>query len=215
MANFVDSGYFRQRMTANMRDLGEIFERTYPKRLDFPEMSAIMYMDKYVLQGRGCSVMHPQSAVIFMEEDILSDTHKPLMLEEFLTVPILERMARKLWNEGMQRFFVVCTPQFAAPARVCFPEEAEVTLSDRHDDLMAFLNRPSPVLVLSRSALPVAQAGPGFAYAAPGHELREAWRERMTNNVQAADLVPGWLPVYGTDTLAELEPWFREGRDGN
>ena len=100
--------------------------------------------------------MHPQSAVIFMEEDILSDTHKPLMLEEFLTVPILERMARKLWNEGMQRFFVVCTPQFAAPARVCFPEEAE-----------------------------------------------------------AAELVPGWLPVYGTDTLAELEPWFREGRDGN
>ena len=53
LANFVDSGYFRQRMTANMRDLGEIFERTYPKRLDFPEMSAIMYMDKYVLQGRG------------------------------------------------------------------------------------------------------------------------------------------------------------------
>ena len=42
LANFVDSGYFRQRMTANMRDLGEIFERTYPKRLDFPEMSAIM-----------------------------------------------------------------------------------------------------------------------------------------------------------------------------
>ena len=37
----------------------------------------------------------------------------------------------------------------------------------------------------------------------------------MTNNVQAAELVPGWLPVYGTDTLAELEPWFREGRDGN
>ena len=101
MANFVDSGYFRQRMTANMRDLGEIFERTYPKRLDFPEMSAIMYMDKYVLQGRGCSVMHPQSAVIFMEEDILSDTHKPLMLEEFLTVPILERMARKLCSGSL------------------------------------------------------------------------------------------------------------------
>ena len=80
---------FRQRMTANMRDLGEIFERTYPKRLDFPEMSAIMYMDKYVLQGRGCSVMHPQSAVIFMEEDILSDTHKPLMLEAVLFCPIL------------------------------------------------------------------------------------------------------------------------------
>ena len=77
-----------------------------------------------------------------------------------------------------------------------------MTLSDRHDDLMAFLNTPSPVLVLSRSALPAAQAGPGFAYAAPGHEL-------------AAGLVPAGLPVYGTDTLAELEPWFREGRDGN
>lgn len=30
----------------------------------------------------------------------------------------------------------------------------------------------------------------------------------MTNNVQAAELVPGWLPVYGTDTLAELDPGF-------
>ena len=90
-----------------------------------------------------------------------------------------------------------------------------MTLSDRHDDLMAFLNTPSPVLVLSRSALPAPQARARLAHAAPGHELRDAWRERMTNNVQAAELVPGWLPVYGTDTLAELEPWFREGRDGN
>lgn len=75
---------------------------------------------------------------------------------------------------------------------------------------MAFLNTPDPVLVLCRAALPAAQAGPGFAYAAPGYELQESWKERMTNQVTAAELVPGWLPVFGPDTIAELEPLFRE-----
>ena len=78
---------------------------------------------------------------------------------------------------------------------------------------MAFLNTPDQVLVLNRSAIPAAQAGPGFVYAAPGYELQEAWRERMTNNVQGAEPVAGWLPVYGPATIAELEPLFREGRD--
>ena len=46
---------------------------------------------------------------------------------------------------------------------------------------------------------------PGFAYAASGRELRETWRTRMTNSVQGAELVPGWLPVYGPDTIQEIE----------
>ena len=36
-------------------------------------------------------------------------------------------------------------------------------------------------------------------------ELAGRWRERMTNNVQGAELVSGWLPVYGPDTVAEIE----------
>ena len=33
---------------------------------------------------------------------------------------------------------------------------------------------------------------------------------KMTNAVQGAELVPGWLPVYGPETIAELEPVLRE-----
>ena len=70
---------------------------------------------------------------------------------------------------------------------------------------MAFLNTPDPVLVLCRAALPAEQAGPGFAYAAPGRELREVWKNQMTNAVSGAELVPGWLPVFGPETIRELE----------
>lgn len=47
-------------------------------------------------------------------------------------------------------FFVVCGPRFAAEARACLPEETDVTVSERQEDLMAFLNTPDPVLVLCR-----------------------------------------------------------------
>ena len=156
-------------------------------------------------------MVRPQSAVFLMEETALPDTQRPLMLKDFLAVPILTRMGRQLLAEGVQRFFVACDPQFAAESRACFPAEAEVTISNRHADLMAFLNTPDMVLVLNRSAIPAAESGPGFAYAAPGYELQESWRERMTNAVQGAELVAGWLPVYGPETIAELEPIFRAG----
>ena len=61
-------------------------------------------------------------------------------------------------------------------------------------------------VVLCRAALPVAQAGPGFAYSAPGRELREVWKNKMTNAVSGASLVSGWLPIFGPETIAELEP---------
>ena len=49
-------------------------------------------------------------------------------------------------------------------------------------------------------------AGPGFAYSAPGRELREVWKDKMTNAVSGASLVSGWLPIFGPETIAELEP---------
>lgn len=136
----------------------------------------------------------PQRAVLFLEEDSSVPEHsKPLMLEAVVFCPILTWAGEQLLADGVQRFFVVCGPRFAAEARACLPEEADVTVSERQEDLMAFLNTPDPVLVLCRAALPAAQAGPGFAYAAPGYELQESWKERMTNQVTAAELVPGWL----------------------
>ena len=47
-----------------------------------------------------------------------------------------------------------------------------------------------------------------------GFSSQEAWRERMTNAVQEAVPVPGWLPLYGPETVAELEPLFRDGGAG-
>ena len=155
-------------------------------------------------------MMGPQSAVLVMEEP--ADSAGPLMLRDFLAEPILRRMGRQLLADGIQRLFLVCGPEWEREARGCLPAEAEVTVSDRREALMAFLNTPDPVLVLCRSAVPAEEAGPGFVYAAPGYELQEAWRERMTNSVQGAEPVPGWLPVYGPETIAELEPLLRERR---
>ena len=154
-------------------------------------------------------MVNPQSVVLFMEET--PDSTGPLMLRDFLAEPILVRMSRQLVAQGIRRFFLVCGPSQAPAARACFPAGTDVTISDQHRDLMEFLNTPDSVLVLSRSAVPAAQAGPGFVYAAPGYELQEAWRERMSHNVQGAELVAGWLPIYGPETIAELEPLLRSG----
>ena len=149
----------------------------------------------------------PQSALFFMQEDSSIPEHsKPLMLEAVLSCPILKWMSNQLLAEGVQRFFVVCSPRFAEAARSCFPQEADVTVSEMQTDLRAFLNHPDPVVVFPRAAIPLAEAGVGFVYAAPGYELQEAWKKKMTNAVQGAELVPGWLPVFGPETIAELEP---------
>ena len=156
-------------------------------------------------------MVRPQSAVFFLEEDASVQAHaKPLMLEAVLFCPILKWVSNQLLADGVQRFFVVCGPRFAGEARKCFPDEADVIVSEQQSDLMTFLNSPDPVLVLPRAALPVAEAGPGFAYAAPGYDLQESWREKMTNAVQAAELVSGWLPICGLDTIAELELMLRD-----
>ena len=154
---------------------------------------------------------YPKSAVFFFEEDIaISEYAKPLMLEAVLFCPILKWMSDKLLVNGVERFFVVASPRFAEEARACFPAEADVTVSEQQSDLMAFLNNPDLVQVFTRAALPLDEAGQGFVYAAPGYELQESWKVKMTNNVTEAKLMPGWLPVYGADIIAELEPMLRQ-----
>ena len=153
----------------------------------------------------------PKRAVLIMEEDARIPAHsKPLMLEAVLFCPILTWMGNRLLAEGVQRFFVVCGPRFAEAARACFPEEADVTVSERQTDLAAFLNTPDTAAVLLRPALPMEEAGPGFAYAAPGYELQEAWKNGLTNRVDAAELLSGWVPVFSLETVAELELVLRD-----
>ena len=148
-------------------------------------------------------------AVLLFEEDAAVPAgSKPLMLETLLSRPILTWVCDRLRADGVQRLFAVCGPRFAEEARGLLPEDAAV--SEQWTDLESFLDTEEPVLVLPRAAFPMEEAGPGFAYAAPGRELRETWRVRMTNNVQGAELVPGWLPVYGPDTVAEIEALLRQ-----
>lgn len=151
-----------------------------------------------------------QRAVFFMEEVPAAGDFKPLMLNAVLSCPILSWMSNQLQADGVQRFFVACDDRFAEEARACFPEGTEVVISNRHSDLLAFLDTDEQVAVLPRSALPMAEAGPGFAYAAAGRELREVWKDKMTNSVTGAQLLPGWLPVYSQAVIDELEPILRE-----
>ena len=152
-----------------------------------------------------------QRAVFFMEEEPACPADsKPLMLKAVLSCPILSWMSNQLLADGVQRFFLACDDRFAEEARECFPPGVEVTVSNRHSDLLAFLDTGEQVAVLPRSAIPMAEAGAGFAYAAPGRELREVWKDKMTNSVSGAELLPGWLPVYSQAVIDELEPILRE-----
>lgn len=153
----------------------------------------------------------PQRALFFFEEDAaIPAGEKPLALQPVLSPPVLEWMCHSLLRKGVGTFFVVCSPRFAAEAKACFPEGAVVSVSEQHNDLADFLDTEETVLVLPRAAVPLEEAGPGFAYAASGHALQRAWKDRMTNNVQEAELVSGWLPLFGPETIAELEPLFRQ-----
>ena len=150
-------------------------------------------------------------AVFMMEEDAsIPIDGKPLMLEAVLDRSILERAVKQCMADGVQRFFIVCPPRFAEAAAACIPEGADAVISEQHAQLLDFLDNDENTLVLCRAAVPFAQAGPGFAYAAPGRELRSVWQEKMTNAISGTSLVPGWLPVYGPETIAELEPVLAE-----
>lgn len=153
----------------------------------------------------------PKRAVLIMEEDaLIPEDAKPLMLEAVLFCPVLTWMGNRLRADGVQRLFVVCGPRFAAEARSCFPAEADVIVSEQQGDLNAFLNTPDTVAVLLRPALPMEEAGPGFAYAAGGYELQEAWKSGLTNRVEAAELLSGWVPLFSLETVAELELVMRD-----
>ena len=150
-----------------------------------------------------------QKAVIFFEpNEVLADGVRPLALETIHGQPVLYWMARALSGNGAERLFVAAPPRYEADVQACTPPNLSATVSDRHDALMDFLDAPGFVAVLPRAALPMPQIGAGFAYAAPGDSLREAWAVRLTNAVQDAELLPGWIPLYGLDTLEELKPFF-------
>lgn len=84
---------------------------------------------------------HTCRAVFILEEDrSIPAGHKPLMLEAILHRPIMERAVVQCLADGVQRFFVVCSPRFAEEAATCFPEGTDVVISEQHAELLDFLD---------------------------------------------------------------------------
>lgn len=147
-----------------------------------------------------------EAAVSFFEQDLPEDG--PLYLRTVRGRPVLWWTLRRLHRDGASRAFLSAPPAYRDQILACVPDGMSVTVSDRHDALMSFLEADGLTAVLPRAALPFAAAGPGMAYAAPGPSLAETWRVRLTNAVQDAQLLPGWIPIFGPETLDELDPLF-------
>ena len=85
---------------------------------------------------------HTCRAVFILEEDhSIPAGHKPLMLEAILHRPIMERAVVQCLADGVQRFFVVCSPRFAEEAAACFPEGTDVVISEQHADNVPVIDR--------------------------------------------------------------------------
>ena len=147
-------------------------------------------------------------AAVFFLEETPPESSVPVSLAHVRGRPVLCWTVRELWKRGVRRFFAAAPSLLAEEVRACFPQDADLTVSDRREDLTAFLSAPGTALVFPRAALPVESAGVGLIYEAPCEALLAAWQVRLTNAVQDAVPVSGWIPVYSHALLRELEPHF-------
>jgi len=196
----------RNRLRTAQNPAREIYPKNFsPEILKTPSFSVNICYNGLVIaldSGKG-GICMLENAVLLMD----ASPAPPLLLAPAGGRPVLSWMAERLWSQGVRRFFIACEPPYEAQVRSLLAplEGAEAVVSDRHDALMAFLEGAGMTAVLPRPAFPMAQAGPGFAYAAPGRVLREAWDQGLTNAVGEAELLSGWLPLYGPETLREVE----------
>ncbi len=92
----------------------------------------------------GESTMNGLSAVIFIPEDMTKHgyTH-PMMLQPVQGVPLLRWLSYSLYENGVERFFLVCRDAYVSEARACLPEGVEImTSADSNpaDQLHVFLS---------------------------------------------------------------------------
>lgn len=88
--------------------------------------------------------MNGLSAVIFIPDDMTRHGYpRPMMLQPVQGVPLLRWLSHSLYENGVERFFLVCRDAFVAEARSCLPEGTEVMTSadnDPADQLHVFLS---------------------------------------------------------------------------
>ena len=139
--------------------------------------------------------MNQMRAVIFLDSTSSAKSERPLMLRPVLLHPILSWVGGKLRACGVERFFVVCGPEFAREARACFPADLEVCVSAGGEELEAFLAEEGAVAVIPGPVLPVSgglEMEENRAFTAPAAELRRgavpADPESLPGFVSVADL---------------------------
>lgn len=79
------------------------------------------------------------SAVIFVPDDTAKTGYpQPLMLQSVLGAPLLGWLAETMFEDGVQRFFLVCHDRWVEQARACLPAQAEVmtTMDSNPADLL-------------------------------------------------------------------------------
>ena len=138
-------------------------------------------------------------------EDFFSPEERPLMLETVLFCPVLRWMGDQMKAKGVERFFVLCPPEYAAEAGACFDPEDDVIVSGDKAEVLQFLREDGPVAVFPCAQLPLELAdGESFAYTTPAEILRESWSGESADGVPGAERIEGWTAVYRR-TLSETE----------
>ena len=154
--------------------------------------------------------MDQKRAVIFLANTPDPEQKKPLMLEEVLFCPILTWVARKLEADGVERFFVVCGPEYGEAVCACFPARCDVTASDEHPKLLDFVSGGEKVTVIPRPVVPAARAGEGYVYSARGSALAEGWKRGATIFMQDVEGEKGWIALNSVSDIQSVELPLRD-----
>ncbi|MEA5042415.1 MAG: DapH/DapD/GlmU-related protein [Oscillibacter ruminantium] len=154
--------------------------------------------------------MDQNRAVIFLTTSPDPEQKKPLMLKDILFCPILTWVVRKLKRDGVERFFVVCGPQYTDEVRACFPADADAVISDEHPKLLDFVSGARRVIVISRPVVPAKQAGEGYVYSAEGSALAEGWQKAATVFLQNVDGERGWIALNSDADIQNVELHLRD-----
>lgn len=118
--------------------------------------------------------------------------------------PLMERAAAQCLADGVQRFFIVCPPRFAAEAAACFPG-GNGRYGIRAARGAAGLSRygRDHAGAVPRGRCPMPRAGPGFAYAGAGPGAAGGLEGSNDQRGIRRGAGAGWLPVFGPETVRE------------
>ena len=145
-------------------------------------------------------------AVIFLDEEGAEETktERPLLFRPVLFCPMLTWLSDALRREGVERFFVLCAPEEQEEALSCFYNKENVTVSDRWEELLAFLRGPEPVLMVPCAAVPVESSGENCVYTAAGDAVCRGL-ETGSGEVEGAAAVKGFTAIRSVNGLNSMQ----------